>query len=119
MAKSHLLRRLTAPVDLTRDHFIGNPDAEITLVEYGSYSCKYCHAAHEVIANLRDRFGDRMRYVFRQLPIREAIPPAGGRTGVCGGNRQQLWQVHDELMHRGRISQKVNSLRSLQIWPAA
>ena len=31
MARSHLLRRLTAPVDLTRDHFIGNPDAEITL----------------------------------------------------------------------------------------
>jgi protein-disulfide isomerase len=63
-------RRLASPVDLSRDHYLGNAEAEIQLVEYGSYSCKHCHAAHEVIADLRDRFGDRVMYVFRQLPIR-------------------------------------------------
>ncbi|MBX3242865.1 MAG: Na+/H+ antiporter NhaA [Acidobacteria bacterium] len=103
MAKSHLLRRLTAPVDLTRDHFIGNPDAEITLVEYGSYSCKYCHAAHEVIADLRDRFGDRMRYVFRQLPIKgsDSARPAAELAEFAAETGNSFWQVHDELMHRG------------------
>ncbi|HEX8780052.1 MAG TPA: thioredoxin domain-containing protein, partial [Nocardioides sp.] len=62
--------RLDRPVDLARDHGIGRPDAELTLVEYGSYTCPYCHEAHEVVAGLRDRFGDRMRYVFRHLPLR-------------------------------------------------
>ena len=37
----------------------------MTLVEYGSYASAACQAVHEVVANLRDRFGERMRYVFR------------------------------------------------------
>lgn len=63
--------RLDRPVDPTRDHILGSPDAEITLVEYGGYTCRFCHSAHAIIASLRDRFGDRMRYVFRHRPLRD------------------------------------------------
>ena len=48
---------------------LGPDRSEITLVEYGSYACPYCRAANERIAKLRDRFGDRLRYVFRHRPI--------------------------------------------------
>ena len=41
----------------------------ITLVEYGSYACPYCRAANEQIAEVRDQFGDRLRYVFRHRPL--------------------------------------------------
>ena len=61
--------RLDRGVDPERDHVLGNPHAEMTLVEYGSYACPSCHVAHEVIAGLRDRFGDRLRYVFRHKPV--------------------------------------------------
>lgn len=61
--------KLDKSVDITSDHVLGNPGADITLVEYGSYACTYCHAAHEVVADLRDQFGDRMRYVFRHRPL--------------------------------------------------
>src|SRR5687768_8233964 len=103
MAETNGTRRLSAPVDLTRDHFIGDPDAEITLVEYGSYSCEHCHAAHEVIADLRDRFGDRMMYVFRQLPIRgsESARPAAELAELAAETGDSFWSVHDELMRRG------------------
>ena len=60
---------LDPAVDLDRDHILGSPDAEMTLVEYGSYACPSCHAVHEVIEGLRSRFGERMRYVFRHLPV--------------------------------------------------
>ena len=40
----------------------------MTLVEYGSYICGRCRAVHEVIAKLRNRFGDRLRYIFRHRP---------------------------------------------------
>ena len=52
-----------------RDHVLGRADAGITLVEYGSYACPYCRAANERIAEVRDRFGDRLRYVFRHRPL--------------------------------------------------
>ncbi len=103
MAENNVTRRLSAPVDLARDHFVGDPDAEITLVEYGSYACQHCHAAHEVIADLRDRFGDRMKYVFRQLPIRgsESARPAAELAELAAETSDKFWLVHDELMHRG------------------
>jgi NhaA family Na+:H+ antiporter len=61
--------KLDPPIDLDHDHILGPPDAELTLVEYGSYACPHCHAVHDVIAGLRNRFGERMRYVFRHLPV--------------------------------------------------
>ena len=61
--------KLDRVVNNGRDHVLGNADAPITLVEYGSYACRHCYAMHEVIADLRDRLGDRMRYVFRHRPI--------------------------------------------------
>ena len=95
--------RLDPPVDLQRDHVLGDANAEITLVEYGSYTCPYCHAAHEVIADLRDRFGERMRYVFRQRPI------TNDPDALCAAELAEFahhttdgfWEVHDALMQRG------------------
>src|SRR5690349_14325248 len=63
------IEKLDPPIDLDRDHVLGPPDAELTLVEYGSYACRPCHTVHEVIEGLRSRFGARMRYVFRHLPV--------------------------------------------------
>jgi hypothetical protein len=51
------------------DQVHGPADAEMTLVGYGSCPCPHYHAVHEVIERLRSRFGERMRYVFRHLPV--------------------------------------------------
>ena len=48
---------LDREVSATSDHILGPPDADITLVEYGSYACPYCRAANERIAEVRDQFG--------------------------------------------------------------
>jgi len=95
--------RLDRPVDIGRDHVLGAPTADITLVEYGSYACPYCHAAHDVIAKLRDRFGDRMRYVFRHLPIAgsEDAEPAAVLAEFASETSGKFWPVHDALMRRG------------------
>ncbi len=92
-------------MDSGRDHILGNPTADITLLEFGSYDCPYCHAAHEVIAELRDRFGDRMRYVFRQRPITgsEAALEAAELAEYAGETTGRFWEVHDALMKRGPV----------------
>lgn len=98
-----LPRRLSEPIDPARDHYIGEADAKIQLVEYGSYSCVHCHAAHEVIANLRDRLGDEMMYAFRQLPIRgsDTARPSAELAEFAGAVGTKFWLVHNELMRRG------------------
>ena len=61
--------RLDRPVDHETEHVLGPADAEITLVEYGSYACPHCRAANELIAQARDKLGDRVRYAFRHRPL--------------------------------------------------
>ena len=94
---------LDRPVDLARDHVLGGARAEITLIEYGSFDCPYCRGAHEVVANLRDRFGDQLRYVFRHRPIAgdEIARQAADLVEYAHESRGQYWEAHDALMKLG------------------
>jgi NhaA family Na+:H+ antiporter len=94
--------RLDPPVH-DGDHALGDPRAAITLVEYGSYNCPFCHKAHEIVANLRDRFGDRMRYVFRHRPITGNAPAerAAQLAEYSARTTERFWEIHDALMKRG------------------
>ncbi|RYY69445.1 MAG: Na+/H+ antiporter NhaA [Chitinophagaceae bacterium] len=93
--------RLMQSVDAD-DHVLGNPEAPITLVEYGSYFSSSCHAAHEVITRLREHFGDELRYVYRHLPLpghsraKQAAIMAEYAAEISG----DFWEVHEALMNR-------------------
>jgi NhaA family Na+:H+ antiporter len=97
------LDKLDPPIDLDHDHVLGPPDAELTLVEYGSYACPHCHAVHDVIAGLRNRFGERMRYVFRHLPVAgsEEAVRASELAEYAAETTGQFWKAHQALMERG------------------
>lgn len=95
--------RLDRQVDPGRDHVLGGDGPRVTLVEYGSYVCSYCHAAHEVVARLRDQFGDRLRYVYRHLPLadRDEATRAAVAAEYVAARTGEFWPVHDALMRRG------------------
>jgi NhaA family Na+:H+ antiporter len=93
---------LDPAVDIQRDHVLGDPGAELTLVEYGSYACHQCRAVHVVIEGLRSRFGERMRYVFRHFPVaRKEATPAAELAEYAAETTGQFWDVHEALMERG------------------
>ena len=93
--------RLDRPVDTGHDHVLGPPGAEVTLVEYGSYACPHCRAANERIAAVRDSFGDRMRYVFRQRPLTGSnIARQAADLAECARNDDEFWKAHVALMSR-------------------
>jgi NhaA family Na+:H+ antiporter len=95
--------KLDPAVDLSRDHWLGEENSELTLVEYGNYARESCHAAHEVVAALRDRFGSRMRYVFRHRPAGEKnnAHRAAELAEFAHLTTGKFWPVHDALMKQG------------------
>jgi NhaA family Na+:H+ antiporter len=95
--------RLDPPANGRTDHALGDAGAAITLVEYGSYNCPSCLAANEVIANLRDHFGERMRYVFRHRPItgNEIARRAAELAQYAHETTGEYWRAHEALMKRG------------------
>jgi NhaA family Na+:H+ antiporter len=91
--------RLDPPVDPAVDHIRGPVDAPLTLVEYGDMECPFCGRATGVVAELRGRFGDDLRYVFRHLPLPEVHPHAqlAAEAVEAAGAQDAFWGMHDRL----------------------
>ena len=101
MTQAAETNRLDRPVAPGIDHVLGPDRSEITLVEYGSYACPYCRAANEEIAKLRDRFGDRLRYVFRQRPLTGSdIARRAADIAESAADEAAFWRAHVALMTR-------------------
>lgn len=66
--------KLVRDVDPERDHIRGRPDAPLTLVEYGDFECPFCSRATGSIDEVREHFGDELRYVWRHLPLERVHP---------------------------------------------
>jgi predicted DsbA family dithiol-disulfide isomerase len=90
---------LDRPVDAARDHIRGPVDAPLTLVEYGDFECPFCAAATSVIRDLHARFGDELRYVFRNLPLEDVHPHAEltAEAAEAAGVQGKFWEMYDLL----------------------
>src|SRR5690349_2990733 len=101
MSETASRHRLDRPVDEKHDHLLGSPRAEISLVEYGSYACPHCRAANERIAEVRDRFGDRLCYVFRHKPLTGSeLARRAAELVERAPDAESFWDAHITLMTR-------------------
>jgi protein-disulfide isomerase len=85
-----------------RDHIRGPVTAPVTLVEYGDYECPHCGQAYPIVKRLQDRLGPRLRFVFRNFPLRETHPHAehAAEAAEAAGAQGGFWQMHDRLFER-------------------
>jgi len=93
--------RLSRAVDPEHDHILGPEQAQITLVEYGSYACPHCRAANERITEVRELLGERLRYVFRHKPLQgNNLATPAAELAECTRSPAQFWETHVTLMTR-------------------
>nr|WP_235939840.1 Na+/H+ antiporter NhaA [Occultella kanbiaonis] len=93
---------LSDPVDPARDHIRGPVDAPLTLVEYGDFECPFCGKATGVARELREHYGDDLRYVFRHLPLPDLHPHAelAAVAAEAAAHQGRFWEMHDLLFRR-------------------
>jgi Na+/H+ antiporter NhaA len=91
--------KLIRPVDPDRDHIRGNPDASLTLVEYGDYECPFCSRATGSIDEVRAHFGEDLRYVWRHLPLERVHPRAfdAARAAEAAGLQGKYFEMGIQL----------------------
>ncbi len=53
----------------SEDHFFGNKDAQIVIVEYGDLECPYCALAHPTIKKIIAAYDGKVAWVFRHYPL--------------------------------------------------
>jgi protein-disulfide isomerase len=90
--------RLTVPVS-ELDHAQGPADAPVTLVEYGDFECPYCRAAVPIVRGLQDVLGARLRFVFRNFPLRTQHPHAmhAAEAAEAAGAQGRYFEMHAVL----------------------
>lgn len=47
----------------------GKKDSPITIVEYSDFECPYCSKGHQTVKQVRAEYGDKVRIVFKHLPL--------------------------------------------------
>ncbi len=93
------MTKLRVPVG-PEDHVQGDPDAPITLVEYGDYECPHCAHAHPIVQRVEKHFGHRLRFVFRNFPLTQIHPhaEAAAQTAEFAATQGKFWEMHDLLL---------------------
>ncbi len=94
-----LPRELSPPVDPEHDHVRGPADAPLTLVEFADFECPFCGRATGMVRELRERFGDELRYVIRHLPLVDVHPHAelAAEAMEEAAAQGKFWELHDKL----------------------
>lgn len=81
----------------------GNPEGDITLVEFMDYRCGYCRKAAPEVAKLLESDGN-IRFVVKELPILGEASVAASRFAIATkqvAGDDAYKQVHDALIEFG------------------
>ncbi|MGV0872365.1 Na+/H+ antiporter NhaA [Mycolicibacterium sp. XJ879] len=91
--------KMIRPIDSERDHIRGNPDAPLSLVEYGDFECPFCSRTTGAIDEVLAHFGDQLCYVWRHLPLERAHPRAfdAARASEAAALQDRFWEMGHEL----------------------
>jgi protein-disulfide isomerase len=102
------MSKLSAAIAPT-DHTQGKTNAPWTLVEYGDYQCPSCGEVEPLVKALQERFGEQLRFVFRNFPL-EMHPYAqhAAEAAEFAAAHGKFWEMHDLLFeHQANLKDNV------------
>ena len=83
----------------------GNPDGDVTVVEFFDYRCPYCKAVAPRLAELL-RKDAGIRFVYKEWPILGPVSVVGARAALAAWKQGKYVEFHDRLMGvSGQLSQ--------------
>jgi protein-disulfide isomerase len=107
-------KTLSAKSDADSPHIRGNPDAPVTLEEYGDFQCPPCGMFAAFLGQLEKEYDSRLRVVFRNFPLamhqhaREAAVAA-----EAAGLQGRFWEMHDVLYREQEAWTNASNVREL------
>ncbi|MCF6302560.1 MAG: DsbA family protein [Devosiaceae bacterium] len=90
------------------DEVVGNPDGDVTLVEFFDYNCVYCRRAMPDVVQLMAE-DPNLRVVLKEFPILSEASVDAARIGVAVANTEgaDYWTFHETLYTvRGQIDKE-------------
>ena len=79
---------------------LGNPSAEITILEWGDYQCTFCFRFHgSSLKIIEDEYIEtgKVNLVFKDFPLNGPDSVLAAEAAHCAGDQGKYWSYHDEL----------------------
>jgi protein-disulfide isomerase len=91
------------------DPVLGNPDAPVTIIEYGAYGCSACKGVHQsgVLDQILEEYAGQVNLIFRDMPV---ISPhydfMSAQLAQCTFDQSNdlFWKFHDMMYSTARQS---------------
>lgn len=88
----------------------GNPDGDITVVEFFDYNCGYCKRGLSEVQKLIDS-DKRVRFVFKELPILSKGSEEAAKVALAAKRQGKYWEFHQAMLTQKGIANEASSLK--------
>ena len=79
---------------------LGNPDAKITIVEFGDYQCTFCYKFHdETMKKIDQKYikTENVNFVYKDFPLNGPQSILASEASYCAQKQNKFWEYHDTL----------------------
>ena len=97
----------TNPAPMEAAPALGPTTALVTITEYADFGCPACWAWYKsgILEQLRAKYGDQIRFVWRDFPVITLLSPKAAEAGQCAHEQGKFWEFHDTVYeHDGAIA---------------
>ena len=79
---------------------LGNPNAEITIVEFGDYQCTFCYKFHdETMDKINQKYikTANVNFIYKDFPLNGEQSILASEASYCAQKQNKFWEYHDML----------------------
>jgi protein-disulfide isomerase len=91
----------------------GNPDGDITVVEFFDYNCGYCKRGFGDVAKLIEE-DKNIRFVFKEFPILREDSEDAARVALAAKMQGKYFEVHRELINSKGLVNEAAGLKAAE-----
>lgn len=94
------------PVLADNRAYWGPKEAPVTIVEYSDFECPYCSRGFQVVRELKEKYGDKVRVLYKHLPLENIHPNAMLAAkmfeAIALQSAELAYKFHDKLFENQR-----------------
>lgn len=104
--------------DLTSTPWRGAESATVTVVEFADFQCPHCALLSDVMDDLVARYGDRVRFYYKQFPLQSHPQAFAASVASLAAHRQgSFWDYESMIFHnQDRLSLATDPTPLLVQW---